>query len=105
MDITSIMNIGSEAIANTARNASTQTASITDDSFASMFNSALSNLNETNSLLKAQEEEEIKFALGISENTHDLAIAAAKASTALSYTVALRDKFIDAYKELMQISI
>ena len=32
-------------------------------------------------------------------------IAAAKASTALSYTVALRDKFIEAYKEIMQIQI
>ncbi len=65
----------------------------------------ISNVNETNSLLNKEEEEEIKFALGISENTHDLAIAAAKAQTALSYTVALRDKFIDAYKELMQIQV
>ena len=55
--------------------------------------------------LKKQEQEEVKFALGISENTHDLAIAAAKANTALSYTVALRDKFLEAYKELMQIQV
>ena len=67
--------------------------------------SLISNVGETNSLLKKQEEEEIKFALGISENTHDLAIAAAKANTALSYTVALRDKFLEAYKELMQIQV
>lgn len=105
MDISSILNIGSSAIADAASKASTQTAPINDDSFSSFFNSALSNLNETNSLLNKQEEEEVKFALGISENTHDLSIAAAKASTALSYTVALRDKFIDAYKEIMQISI
>lgn len=105
MDISSILNINSNAIAKAAQNASTQKAVQTDDSFTSMFQSALSNLNETNSLLNTQEEEEIKFALGISENTHDLAIAAAKASTALSYTVALRDKFIEAYKELMQIQI
>ncbi|HAV00984.1 MAG TPA: flagellar hook-basal body complex protein FliE, partial [Lachnospiraceae bacterium] len=44
-------------------------------------------------------------AMGISENTHDLSIAAAKASTALSYTVALRDRFIEAYRELMQIQV
>lgn len=104
MDISSILNIGSEAINRTAQNASTYTAK-PDESFTSMFNSMLSNIGETNSLLKQQEEEEIKFALGISENTHDLAIAAAKASTALSYTVAIRDKFMDAYKELMQISV
>ncbi|MCR5590932.1 MAG: flagellar hook-basal body complex protein FliE [Lachnospiraceae bacterium] len=104
MDITNILNIGSEPIAAAAAKASTRTES-TDESFTSLFNSMLSNIGETNSLLNKQEEEEMKFALGISENTHDLAIAAAKASTALSYTVALRDKFLDAYKELMQIQV
>lgn len=104
MDITNILNIGSQPIAEAAARASTKTES-TDESFTSLFNSMISNVGETNSLLKKEEEEEIKFALGISENTHDLAIAAAKASTALSYTVALRDKFIEAYKELMQIQV
>ena len=104
MDITNILNIGSQPIAEAAAKASTKTES-TDESFTSLFNSMITNVGETNSLLKKEEEEEIKFALGISENTHDLAIAAAKASTALSYTVALRDKFIEAYKELMQIQV
>ena len=104
MDISSITNIGSSAIARAAQSASTSRVN-TDESFTSLFNSMLTNVGETNSLLKAEEEEEMKFALGISENTHDLSIAAAKASTALSYTVALRDRFLDAYKELMQIQI
>ena len=105
MDISSILNIGSDAIRQAAQTASTQTGAVNDQGFTSLFNSMLSNVSETNRLLNVQEEEEIKFALGISENTHDLSIAAAKASTALSYTVALRDKFMDAYKELMQISV
>lgn len=104
MDISSILNIDSQAVSAAAQKASTYKAP-SDDSFTSLFNSMLSNVNETNSLLHDQEEEEMKFALGISENTHDLAIAAAKASTALSYTVALRNKFVDAYKEIMQISV
>jgi len=104
MDISSLLNVSSSAVAEAATKASTKGIQ-TDESFTSMFNSMLSNLGETNSLLKAEEEEEMKFALGISENTHDLSIAAAKASTALSYTVALRDRFMDAYKELMQIQI
>ena len=104
MDITKLMNIGSEPIAKAAANASTRTES-TDESFTSLFNSMISNVSETNTLLHKEEEEEIKFALGISDNTHDLAIASAKASTALTYTVALRDKFIEAYKELMQIQV
>jgi len=105
MDITKLMNVGSAAIQNAADKASTNTVKEGDSSFSSMFNAALSNLSETNSLLNKQEEEEVKFALGITENTHDLSIAAAKASTALSYTVALRDKFIEAYKEIIQMQI
>ena len=104
MDITSILNIGSKPIERAAASASTHTEA-TDESFTSLFNSMLSNVGETNSLLHKEEEEEMKFALGISENTHDLAIASAKASTALSYTVALRDRFLEAYKELMQIQV
>ncbi len=105
MNISSMLNIGSEAVAQAASKASTNTAVQTDNSFSTMFDSALSNLNETNSLMNQSEEEKVKFALGLTDNTHDLSIAAEKASTALSYTVALRDKFIDAYKEIMQINI
>ncbi|MCR5508551.1 MAG: flagellar hook-basal body complex protein FliE [Lachnospiraceae bacterium] len=105
MDISSLLNVSSPAIANRAAQASTRPSGTEDQSFDSIFKSALGNINETNSLLNKQEEEEIKFAMGISENTHDLSIAAAKASTALSYTVALRDRFIEAYKEIMQIQI
>ena len=104
MDISSLTNISSEVIRRAASTASTKGIE-TDGSFTSLFSSMISNIGETNSLLNAQEEEEIKFALGISENTHDLAIAAGKAQTALSYTVALRDRFLEAYKELMQIQI
>ena len=104
MDITNILNIGSQPIQQAAAQASTRTEN-TDQSFTSLFNSMLSNVNETNNFLNKQEEEEVKFALGLTENTHDLSIAAAKANTALSYTVALRDKFLEAYKELMQIQV
>lgn len=105
MDISSFYSVGSDAISYAASKASTNTAQKKDNSFSGMLDSAMSNLNETNSLLNRSEEEKIKFALGITENTHDLTIAAAKASTALSYTVALRDKFLEAYKEIMQMQI
>ena len=55
--------------------------------------------------LLQKENEELKFALGETENTHDLLIAQQKASTALQYTVALRDKFLESYKELMNMQI
>lgn len=75
------------------------------EDFSSIFNSMLDSLNETNNLHNKAEEEEIRFALGESENTHDLLIAQTKATVALQYTVAVRDKMLEAYKEIMQMQI
>ncbi len=73
--------------------------------FETILNSAIDNINNTNSLLSDAENEEVKFAMGQTENAHDLMIALNKASTALQYTVAVRDKFLDAYKEIMNMQI
>jgi flagellar hook-basal body complex protein FliE len=73
--------------------------------FEVFLNSAIDNINTTNSYLSDAENEEIKFALGETENTHDLTIALQKASTALQYTVAVRDKLLEAYKEIMNMQI
>lgn len=75
------------------------------DVFGAIFNSAVNSLNTTNKYLSDAENEEIKLALGQTENTHDLAIALQKASTALQYTVAVRDKFLEAYKEIMNMQL
>lgn len=105
MDITSLLNVSSKPITEAALKAPTNRTDPTNESFSGLLQSALDNLNETNSLLNQREEEEIKFALGYTDNTHDLSIATAKASTALSYTVALRDRFIEAYNQIMQIQV
>lgn len=73
--------------------------------FDAFLNTAIDNIKTTNSYLSDAEDEELKFALGETENTHDLTIALQKASTALQYTVAVRDKLLEAYKEIMQIQI
>lgn len=73
--------------------------------FDAFLNTAIDNIKTTNSYLSDAEDEEIKFALGETESTHDLMIALQKASTALQYTVAIRDKLMDAYKEIMQMQI
>lgn len=73
--------------------------------FDAFLNTAIDNIKTTNSYLSDAEDEEIKFALGETESTHDLMIALQKASTALQYTVAIRDRLMDAYKEIMQMQI
>ncbi|MBO5283251.1 MAG: flagellar hook-basal body complex protein FliE [Lachnospiraceae bacterium] len=73
--------------------------------FDAFLNTAIDNINTTNSYLSDAENEEIKFALGETENTHDLAIALQKAYTALQYTVAIRDKLLESYNQIMQMQI
>lgn len=76
-----------------------------DNGFQAAFQSALNMVNETSDLQNRAEAAEIQFALGLSNNTHDLQIAQEKANIALQYTVAVRDKVIEAYKEIMNINI
>ena len=43
--------------------------------------------------------------LGYATNTHDLNAIQEKADIALNYTIAVRDKMIEAYKEIMNMQI
>lgn len=73
--------------------------------FSTILDSMIGAVEETNTLQNQAESAEIQFALGESTNTHDLLIAQTKATVALQYTVAVRDKLIEAYREIMQMQI
>lgn len=105
MDVTSLLGTSSLVSTDGLGLTSTSSTGKTSNMFDSILNTAIDNINNTNSLLSDAENEEISFALGETDNTHDLMIALQKASTALQYTVAIRDKFIDAYKEIMNMQI
>ena len=108
MDINSLYNINSAAVRAAAiQNQSLNTTELTgtNNVFESFLTSAIDNINTTNAYISDAENEEIKLALGETDNTHDLTIALQKASAALQYTVAVRDKFLEAYKEIMQMQI
>jgi len=109
-----ILSIGSLMPLNTTGsiNASSLTGSLYEKAdtadgtlFDAVLNSAINSINETNGYISDMENEEIRFALGETENTHDLTIAMQKASTAIQYTVAVRDKLLEAYKEIMNMQI
>lgn len=71
--------------------------------FEKMFQAAVDMVNETNAYTNAAEEAEMKFALGLTDNTHDLQVAQQKANLSLQYTVAVRNHVLDAYKEIMNL--
>lgn len=106
LDITELYNVSSGVIRDAAKAApTTRMEDYRENGFDAFLHTAIDNLHTTNSFLSDAENEEIKWALGETENTHDLAIALQKASTALQYTVAIRDKLLEAYKELIQMQV
>ena len=106
LDITELYNVSSGVIRDAAKAApTTKIEDYRENGFDAMLHTAIDNLHTTNSYLSDAENEEIKWSLGETENTHDLTIALQKASTALQYTVAVRDRLLDAYKEIMQMQI
>lgn len=73
--------------------------------FSSILDSMMNAVDETNTLQNQAEAAEIQFALGQSDNTHDLLVAQTKANVSLQYTVAVRDRLIEAYQQIMQMQI
>lgn len=103
MDIASLTGIESGFIKNAA--IENQNLKTEDASFSSVFQSVKDMLNETSELQNAAEEAEMQFMLGYANNTHDLQAAQTKATIALNYTIAVRDRMLEAYKEIMNIQI
>lgn len=103
MDVKALL--GTSSLVTADSNGVKSVTGKTSNIFDSMLSSAIDNINTTNNLLSDAENAEISFAIGETENTHDLMIALQKASTALQYTVAVRDKFLEAYKEIMNMQI
>lgn len=102
MDIAALTNVSSDEIKKVVEDRSVITG--TDD-FKKVLDSAINMVNETNEYQHKAESEEIRFALGQAENPHDLQIAQYKASTAIQYTTAIKNKAIEAYKEIMNMQI
>lgn len=76
-----------------------------DNSFSAVFKSALNFVDQTNDLVSAAEAEEIKMALGYTQSPHEYMAALTKSELAVQYTVAVKNKFLEAYKEIMAIQI
>ena len=102
MDISSFYNLSSGVIKGAAEHSYAAKGIKSTGEFGNLFEKAVESLNTTNAYLSDAENEKIRWALG---DTHELTNALQKASTALQYTVAVRDKFLEAYKEIMQMQI
>lgn len=70
--------------------------------FSDFFKNAL---NEVNKLQTESEDYSKLLALGQVDNIHDVTIASEKAKIALQMTLAIRNKVVDAYKEIMRMQV
>ena len=109
LDISQLRNVSSDVI-RTAEKRNSRVYNVLgpqddNNSFSNIFDRALENINTTNAYLSDAENEEIKWALGETNNTHDLSIALQKAQTALQYTIAVRDRAMAAYREITQMQM
>ena len=84
MDISNINGISTGDIKSFFNNTSLTKTDKTD-SFSDVLSAAMGSIGETNDLQNAAEQEEVRFALGESDNTHDLLVAETKAAVALQY--------------------
>ena len=106
MDAVNITGVtGAEAAFAAAQKQFLIAAQENSEDFETVFQSALGMVEETNDFHNDAESAMIQFAMGQSENTHDLLIAQSKANIALQYTVSVKDKVIEAYREIMQMQI
>lgn len=110
MDITSLFSVNSADLIETANKATSALKSPIETEeekggFDSLLHTAIENFNLTNSYISDKEDMVLKWAMGEVDNPHDLTIALSKASQAINYTVAIRDKLLEAYREIMQMQI
>lgn len=71
-------------------------------SFADIFRSAIENVKQTDD---EKNKAQYLLATGQLDNPAELTIAATKAATAVELLVQMRNKALDAYNELMRISL
>jgi len=102
MNISALTNVTSDYVKAAENNKTTDTSA---NGFDNAFKTALNLVNQTNDYQNQAASAEVQFALGDATNTHDLQVAQQKANVALQFTVAVRDKAMDAYKEIMNMSI
>lgn len=72
------------------------------NTFGSFLMEAMDNVNNAQ---KISEKFKDMLAIGELDNLHDLTIASEKADVALQITLGIRNKIVDAYKEILRIQI
>ncbi len=90
---------GVQNLQNTANMANTQNVK-SDSDFGKILSDAIKSVNDEQ---KSVEQLSDDFAQGKVSNIHELVVEAEKASISLRLTVEVRNKIVDAYREIMRM--
>lgn len=100
------MSININSVANMPKlgmaNATAKPVQKTSTSFGDVINDAI---NKVNSLQVESDQKTADFISGVSDDIHSVIIAGSKADLALQMTLQVRNKVMDAYKEIMNMQI
>lgn len=94
------LNLTSPIISTSFSN--TNKSDTVEGSFANYLKEALTKVSDLEKESTALTE---AFAAGITDNIHQVLIAAEKAEIALQFTMQIRNKILDAYNEIMNMHI
>ncbi|WP_129596918.1 flagellar hook-basal body complex protein FliE [Anaerophilus nitritogenes] len=96
MNINSIMNIATKDTSYNSRKIDQS------ENFSSFLKDALDKVNDYQ---VESEKMDTLAALGEIDNIHEVMIAAEKSEIALQFTVEVKNKVLDAYKEIMRLQV
>ncbi len=105
MDVSMLTGITPDYMTIVSENTLLGSGKAAGDDFATVLSAAMDLVGETNTLQNQAQAAEMQFALGLADNPHDMQIAASKALSAVQYTTAVKDKILEAYRELMNMQI
>lgn len=107
----SIQNIGMKAYSNAMHNFSKAQKATTGQSFSlpkpektAFAETVKDSVQKTNDMQQEKSKAIQSFASGETQNVHELMITLQKASISMSMTSAVRNKVMEAYKELSRIT-
>jgi flagellar hook-basal body complex protein FliE len=93
---------GYEKVLDFDKNAIKSVESNDKNSFGDLLTKSL---NQVNQLQLDNDEYKQMLVFGQVDNLHDVAIATEKANVALQITMSIRNKVVEAYREIMRIQI
>lgn len=97
MNVNKVLDIGKLSPTNNIINTKDPQAS-----FENIFKNALDQVNDLQ--IQADEYDKL-FATGQVDNIHQVMIASEKAEIAMQFTLSIRNKILDAYKEIMRMQV